>query len=100
MSTLAVPLHNESPASSPLRTGVALALTVAVFYALCTLAWLAAQGSFLGFMNSLFHGLDFTPLLKATDFSWSGFAEALVVMSVWSFLAGTFFAWVRQHLEF
>ena len=98
MSTLSVPLRKEA-AAGPFRTGVAFAVTVAVFYALCTLAWLVAQGSFLGFMNSLFHGLDFTPLLKSTDFSWGGFVEAVLVMSVWVFLAGTFFAWVRQRLE-
>lgn len=99
MSTLSVPLRNESPAAAPLRTGVALAVTVALFYAACTLAWLVAQGSFLGFMNSLFHGLDFTPLLKSTDFSWGGFLEALLVMSLWAFLAGTFFGWLRRRLE-
>jgi hypothetical protein len=99
MSTLTVPLRNDSPVAGPLRTGIALALTVAVFYALCTLAWLVAQGSFLGFMNSLFHGMDFTPLLKPTAFSWGGFVEALLVMSIWAFLAGTFFGWLRRRLE-
>jgi len=99
MSTLSVPLRNESPVAGPLRTGVALAVTVAAFYAACTLAWLVAQGSFLGFMNSLFHGMDFTPLVESTDFSWSGFAEALLVMTISAFLAGTFFGWVRRRLE-
>ncbi|NUO72556.1 MAG: hypothetical protein HOQ10_07555 [Frateuria sp.] len=99
MSTLSVPLRNETPAAGPLRTGVALALTVALFYAACTVAWLVAQDAFLGFMNSLFHGLDFTPLLTSTDFSWGGFVEALVVMAIWAFLAGTFFGWVRRQLE-
>ncbi|HEY1157910.1 MAG TPA: DUF5676 family membrane protein [Arthrobacter sp.] len=99
MSTLSVPLRNESAAAGPLRTGVALATTVAVFYAACTVAWVVAQGPFLGFMNSLFHGMDFTPLLESTDFSWGGFIEALLVMSIWAFLAGTFFGWVRRSLE-
>lgn len=98
MSTLSVPLQQGSPAAVSLRTGVALSVTVAVFYALCTLVWLVAQGPFLGFMNSLFHGMDFTPLLKDTAFSWGGFIEALVVMSVWAFLAGTLFEWLRQRL--
>jgi hypothetical protein len=98
MSTLSVPLQQGSPAAVSLRTGVAFAVTVAVFYALCTLAWLVAQGPFLGFMNNLFHGMDFTPLLKDVAFSWGGFIEALLVMSVWAFLAGTFFEWVRHRL--
>ena len=99
MSTLTAPLHKDISAAGPLRTGAALAVTVAVFYALCTLAWLSAQGAFLGFMNSLFHGIDFTPLLKPGAFSWGGFIEALLVMSIWAFLAGTFFGWLRQRLE-
>lgn len=63
------------------------------------MAWLVVQGPFLGFMNSLFHGMDFTPLVKATAFSWGGFLEALAVMFVWAFLAGTFFGWLRQRME-
>lgn len=43
--------------------------TVAVFYALCTAVWVVAPGPFIGFMNSLLHGLDFSPLLMAAEFS-------------------------------
>lgn len=71
-------------------------MTVAVFYALCTLVWLVAPGPFLGFMNSLFHGIDFTSLVDPGGFAWSGFTEALVVMSLWALLAGTFFGWLRH----
>ena len=99
MSAIPLPLQHESPVGSAVRTGVALAVTVAVFYALCAMVWLVAQGPFLGFMNSLFHGMDFTPLVKPTVFSWSGFLEALAVMFVWAFLAGTFFGWLRQRIE-
>ena len=98
MSTLSISMPQESPAAVSLRTGVALAVTVAVFYALCAFAWLLAPGPFLAFMNSLFHGMDFTPLMKDTAFSWGGFIAALLVMSVWAFLAGTFFEWMRQRL--
>lgn len=49
-------------------------------------------------MNSLFHGMDFSPLLRKASFSAAGFIEALVVMSVWAFLAGTFYGWLRQRL--
>ena len=99
MSTLTAELERGIFAARPLRTGLALAITVAAFYALCTLAWLSAQGPFLGFMNSLFHGIDFTSLVKPASFSWGGFVEALLVMSIWAFLAGTFFSWVRQRME-
>ncbi|MCW5658798.1 MAG: hypothetical protein KIT60_13925 [Burkholderiaceae bacterium] len=101
MSTLPLALQREAPASQPLRTGIALAVTVALFYSLCTLAWLVAPGPFMAFMDSLFHGLTFAPLLKlkASSFSLSGFVWALLVMSVWAFLAGTFFGWLRQRLN-
>ena len=98
MGTLTFPLQKDTPASRPLRTGIALSVTVAVFYALCTLVWLVAPEPFLGFINNLFHGSDFTPLLKVTTFSWGSFAQALLVMAVWAFLAGAFFGWLRQRL--
>jgi hypothetical protein len=98
MSTLVVAFRNQTSAHPALSTGIALAVTVAVFYALCTLVWLAAPGPFLGFMNSLFHGMDFTPLLTTAPFSWGGFVEALLVMFIWAFLAGAFFGWLRLRL--
>lgn len=98
MVTLPLTQQHDTPGSHSLRTGLALATTVALFYALCTLAWLTAPGPFMSFMNSLFHGIDFTPLLKTPGISWSGFVSALVVMSIWAFLAGTFFDWLRQRL--
>ena len=81
-----------------LRTGVALAVTVAVFYALCTLLWVLAPGPFLGFMNGLFHGMDFSGMVRPQAFAWSGFLTALLVLSGWALLAGTFFAWLRGWL--
>lgn len=98
MATLPLTLQHDAVASQSLRTGLAFATTVALFYALCTLVWLAAPGPFMSFMNNLFHGLDFTPLLKMPGFSWSGFASAVVVIFIWGFLAGTFFGWLRQRL--
>lgn len=98
MSTLVVAVRNQTSAHPALVTGIALAITVALFYALCTLVWLVAPGPFLGFMNSLFHGLDFKPLLTSAPFSWAGFVEALLVMSLWAFLAGTFFGWLRLRI--
>jgi hypothetical protein len=99
MATLTASLEQRhSAASAAVRTGIAFSVTVAVFYALCALVWLAAPGPFLGFMNGLFHGMDFSPLVTPAPFSWAGFIEAVVVMAVWSFLAGTFFGWIRRLL--
>ena len=36
--------------------------------------------------------------VKTPGFSWSGFISTVVVMFVWAFLAGAFFAWLRQRL--
>lgn len=98
MSTRASSLQHDPATLAPLRTGIAFSVTVVVFYVLCTMVWLVAPGPFLGFLNSLFHGMDFTPLLRATPFAWADFIEALVVMALWSFLGGTFFGWLRSRL--
>ncbi len=81
-----------APAARPFSTGIALAVTVGVFYALCTLLWVLAPGPFLGFMNSLFHGMDFSAMVQPRPFAWSGFLVALLLLSGWTLLAGTFFA--------
>lgn len=99
MGTASVVMRHDTSASGPVLTGVTLSATVAVLYALCTLVWVAAPGPFLSFMNSLFHAMDFTPLLKPTAFSWGGFVEALAVMAIWAFLAGCFFGWLHKRLR-
>jgi hypothetical protein len=83
---------------NPLRTGIALAITVAVFYALCTAAWAVAPDAFLALMNNLFHGLDFSPLVQARTFALSGFVLPLLVLSLWALGAGAFFAWLSNRL--
>lgn len=83
---------------SPLRTGIALAITTGVFYALCALVWALAPGPFLSFMNNLFHGMDFTSMVQSRPFAWSGFLAALLVLSTWALLAGAFFAWLLNRL--
>ena len=85
-------------AARPSSTGIALAVTVGVFYAVCTLLWVLAPGPFLGFMNSLFHGMDFSSMVQPRPFAWSGFLVALLLLSGWALLAGTFFAWLRSRL--
>jgi hypothetical protein len=88
----------ETSVVPPLRSGIALGVTVGLFYALCALAWLAAPGAFLSFMNSMFHGMDFSGMVQPRPFAMQGFLLALIVLSVWAFLAGTFLAWLRQRL--
>ena len=87
-----------APVIRPLRTGLALAITVGLFYALCTLVWALAPGPFLGFMNNLFHGMDFSSMVRPRPFAWPGFISALLVLSTWALLAGVFFAWLLNRL--
>lgn len=82
----------------PFRTATAFAITVGVFYSLCTLVWVAAPGSFLRFMNGLFHGIDFTSLVQSGPFAIAPFATALVVLSAWAWLAAAFFVWISNRL--
>ena len=95
--------HEPSPAEGhrtavPLQVGIALAATVALFYALCALIWQAAPGPFLSFMNSLFHGMDFSTMIRPAPFSWADFYMALGVMSAWAFLAGAFCSGLLRRL--
>ena len=78
------------------RTGIAFAITVGVFYALCTLVWVLAPGPFLIFINDLFHGTDFSSLVQPEPFAWSGFVSALLIRGGWALAAGTFFAWFSR----
>ncbi len=83
---------------TPLRTGIALAITVGVFYALCALVWAFAPGPFLSFMNNLFHGMDFSSMVQPRAFGWPGFLTALLVLSAWALLAGVFFSWLLNRM--
>ena len=83
---------------TPFRTGITLAITVGLFYTLCALVWALAPGPSLGLMNGLFHGMNFNSMVRPGDFSLLGFVAALVVLSVWAFFVGTFFAWLHNRL--
>ena len=85
--------------NNPVKAGVALAATVAIGYVACTLVfWLWPEAS-AGFMNSLFHGLDFRKLQSGQAlFSFGSFLYALVVMVAWAFGLGAIFGWVQGRL--
>ena len=83
----------------PLHTGLALSVTVALFYSLCTLVEVILPNQFMGFMNALFHGLDFGKLAIFETYNWASFIYALVVMSLWAFAFGAFFAFIHNMLS-
>jgi hypothetical protein len=83
----------------PLRTGLALAATVALFYSLCTLVEVALPSQFMNFMNALFHGLDFSKLASSEPYRLASFLYALLVMAIWAFAAGACFAVIHNVLS-
>ena len=84
---------------TPIGTGIALAITVGLFYALCTLIWTVAPGPSLVLLNSLFHGMEFGTMARPGPFDGQGFLISLVVLSVWALLAGTFYAWLVTRMS-
>lgn len=84
---------------NPIRTGTALAVTIAIGYALCTLVFRLWPDAAANFMNGLFHGLDFRKLQSGPSlFSFGSFLYSLLVMAAWAFGLGTVFGWVSGRL--
>ena len=74
----------------PFALGLAFALTIAIMYTVCTVAWVIWQEPALDFLNALFHGLDFRRLqLPGTRISLGTFVYPILVMSAWGFATGT-----------
>ena len=84
---------------TPLRAGTTLAITVAVFYSACALIWALAPQASLTWVNSLFHGLDFTAMVRPRTFTWSGFLFAMAVLAIWGFALGAFYNWLASRLN-
>lgn len=82
-----------------LKFGAALALTAGIGYAACSIVFALFPDAAAGFMNALFHGLDFRKL-QATQplFTFGGFAYALVVLVAWVFALGALFDWITGRM--
>jgi large-conductance mechanosensitive channel len=85
--------------NNPVKSGVALAVTVAIGYAACSLVfWLWPEAA-ASFMNSLFHGLDFRKLQSGTAlFSFGSFVYALAGITIWAFGLGAVFGWLSGRV--
>ena len=80
---------------NPIRTGAALAVTVGIGYAACTVVFWLWPDAAAYFMNALFHGLDFRKLQSGpAPFDFSSFLYALVPFVAWAFMLGTIYGWV------
>ena len=84
---------------SILGFATALAATVAAGYAACSVLFYVFPGTAAGFMNALFHGLDFTRIQAEAAFTLSSFAYAGLVLTGWVFLLGCLFGWLRRKLQ-
>lgn len=82
-----------------IRAGITLAITVAIFYSACALIWALAPQASLSWMDSLFHGLDFTTMMRPRPFTWGGFLSAIVVLAIWGFALGAFYNWLASRLN-
>jgi len=83
----------------PLALGLAFALTIAIMYTACALAWVIWQEPALDFLNALFHGLDFRRLqLPGGRFGFSTFVYPLLIMSAWGFATGTLLGAICNRL--
>lgn len=81
-----------------IRIGSAFAATVAIGYAACTALFRLFPEASAGFMQALFHGMDFRPLADPAAFTFASFLFALGVLAAWAFLMGTLFAWLVGRL--
>ncbi|MDN0076714.1 DUF5676 family membrane protein [Crenobacter sp. SG2303] len=84
---------------APCKMGLALSLTIAISYSVCMLLVLLFPVPAMAFLNALFHGLDFSHLGAFQPFPWTMFLLPLGVLSVWGFLVGALFEWLKNCLQ-
>ena len=81
---------------APWRTGITLAVTLAIMYSGCALAYALMPERGMDFLNALFHGLDFRKLGSPMPFTTATFVYPLVVFVAWGFVVGTLFTWLQN----
>lgn len=84
----------------PFALGLAFALTIAIMYTVCTVAWVVWQEPALDLLNALFHGLDFRRLVTTgSRFDFWTFLLPLAVLSLWGFVTGVLFGVIGNTLR-
>ena len=86
---------------NPFTTGIAAAITLAVLYSLCALAFGLFPDGTLAFVDAWFHGLDLSRLQPEGGELWTAwdFAYGLLGVSGTGLVAGFVFATVSNLLE-
>jgi hypothetical protein len=85
--------------NAPWKTGLALALSMAISYTVCAVLYALWPAQGIAFLNALFHGLDFSRLQAPQAYSAADFLGPLLVLSGWGALVGTLFAWLHCKLQ-
>ena len=85
-------------AINPWKYGAVLSITAVIAYAFCALFWYAFPNASLNLVNGLFHGMDFRKIASEPAFSIGSFLMVLVVLAVWAYVVGVFYALVRNQL--
>ena len=83
----------------PLRTGAAVALTVAMVSILCAVSVYLFPDGTVEFVNSWTHGLDLTVLRTGRPITAGSFVLGLFNASLTGFVVGALFAWVRNFID-
>lgn len=82
---------------NPLVTGLTLALTVAIMYALCAVAFALWPQPTLDFFNAWFHGLDITALQSGgKPFTLSLFLYGFAGLTAYGFVIGALYALIHN----
>jgi len=86
-------------ANDPLRTGIAVSLTLLITYTVCAALYALWPERGIDFLNALFHGLDFHKLGAVMPFTFLMFVYPLLVLVIWGFAAGALFTWFNNLLQ-
>ena len=85
---------------SPLRTGAAFALTVAILYVACLLAVWLAPGAVMAIFATWVHGLNLEPLTtNPPPLRFSRALLGLLLISAYFFIAGAVYGVVRRWVS-
>ena len=83
----------------PWKTGLALAVTVAIAYAACALTFLTFPGLAMALLESLFHGVQVAKLQpEGQPFRFAQFGLVSIALFAYAFVIGWLFAVVRNAL--
>jgi hypothetical protein len=82
-----------------LPTGLALAITVALFYALCALASALWPDGTIAFFNAWMHSVDLKAIEATRPMTLGLFVYGLISIALVGFIVGIVYAWVYNRMD-